>query len=415
MASRFRRALAAEAARATERPAGYPFRGPGVWARVIPFATIAVTAEASVALPPGPRSLWATGASIGLLLATAVFLLPLRRLPGWADALVPLTYSASVFALILAAGSTSGVGIVILVPLIWTVLFQRWRDSALVLLAIVIVEIVISIVPVAAPAAVIARRVVLWFALGTVIVVATHGLRDRIARAQKVTARLQAHLRRMTVMEDRGRIAAGIQNTVIQRLFAVGLNLQGAQTLVTQPIAHGRIESAVMELDEAIRALRDSIFAFERTVANTGLRAEVLGLFAQADPAPDVRFSGLIDELLPPEMRGQFLRVLCEASGVIQSCYTIASVDVAGRQDSFVTVIKATACGRAPHSGGGFDAERLQYGAAQAGISLDIVAGEAAARLTWMIPLETPAGEGSAGAGNDDLPPAPNGQLAPFG
>jgi len=394
MASRFRSALAAEASRAAVRSPGYPFRGPGLWARAFPFAAIAVVAEASVALPPGPRSLSATGVSIGLLLVTAGFLVSLRRLPGWAEALVPLTYTASVLALILAAGSTSGVGIVILVPLIWTVLFQRWRDSALVLLAIVLVEVVISVVPVAAPAAVIARRVVLWLALDTVIVVATHGLRDRITRAQEETARLQAHLRLMTVMEDRERIAAGIQNTVIQRLFAVGLNLQGAGTLITQPTARGRVESAATELDEAIRALRDSIFAFERTVADTGLRAEILGLFTQ-DPAPEVTFSGPIDELLRPEMRGRLLHSLREASGLIQSRYTIDSVDVAGRQDSVVTVIKATAPGRVQQSSGSFDAERLKYGAAHSGISLDVVTDEAAARFTWVIPLDAPAGKGS--------------------
>lgn len=71
-------------------------------------------------------------------------------------------------------GSTSGVGIVMLVPLIWTVLFQRWRDSALVLAAIKIVELVISLELVAAPAAVTARRLVLCAALGALIVVATH-------------------------------------------------------------------------------------------------------------------------------------------------------------------------------------------------------------------------------------------------
>ena len=392
MASRFGSALAAEATRAAAQPAGYPFRGPGVRSRVIPFAAIAVIAEASVALPPGPRSLWATGVSIGLLLATAGFLLPLGRLPRWAEVLVPLTYTASVLALILAAGSTSGVGVVILVPLIWTVLFQRWRDSALVLLAIVIVEVVISVVPNAAPAAVIARRVVLWLALGTVIVVATHGLRDRIARAQEETARLQAHSRLMTVMEDRERIAAGIQNTVIQRLFAVGLNLQGAGTLITQPIARGRVDSAVTEIDEAIRALRNSIFEFERTVPDTGLRAEVVGMFAQADPAPEVTFSGPIDELLRPEVRGQVLHALREACGIIRSCYTIASVDLAAGQDSVVIVMTAISADHSPQSRDGFDAERLLSGAAHAGTSLDIVTGDAAARFTWTASLDAMSG-----------------------
>ena len=36
---------------AVGRPAGYPFRGPGLLVRVGPFAAIAVLAEASLALP----------------------------------------------------------------------------------------------------------------------------------------------------------------------------------------------------------------------------------------------------------------------------------------------------------------------------------------------------------------------------
>ncbi|HTX82177.1 MAG TPA: hypothetical protein VME44_08365 [Streptosporangiaceae bacterium] len=388
MTSRFRSAIAAEAARAAAQPAGYPFHGLGVRARAIPFAAIAVVAEASLALPPGPKSPSATGVSIGLLLATAgFFLLPWSRLPGWAAPLAPLTYTASVLALILAAGSTSGVGIVILVPLIWTVLFQGWRETALVLLAIVIVELVISLVPAAAPASVIARRVVLWAALGTVIAVAAHGLRDRIARAQEESARLQAHLRQVTVMEDRERIAAGIQNTAIQRLFAVGLNLQGAGALIAEPTARSRVESAVTELDQVIQAIRDSIFAFRRTTPETGLRAEIIGLFTALSPTSEVRFSGRIEESLLPEMRGQLLDALREAVGIIQAHYAIGCVDVAAGPDSFVTVIEATASGATEQSSGGFDSQRLRHGAAQAGISLEIVTEAAAARFEWVMSL----------------------------
>jgi hypothetical protein len=155
------------------RRAGYPFRGPGLLVRVGPFAAIAVLAEASLALPPGPASTWAAVVSVALLAAVAAaFLLPWSRLPGWLPVLVPLAYTGSVLALLLAAGTTSGVGIVILVPLIWTALFGRPWESACVVAAIVAVEVVISLTPVAVPDAVIARRVILWAALGAVISVA---------------------------------------------------------------------------------------------------------------------------------------------------------------------------------------------------------------------------------------------------
>ena len=103
-----------------------PFRGPGLWTRVAPFAVVAVLAEASLLLPSGTESgrpRWP--ASLLLLLTAAGFLLPWARLPRWMTVLVPLTCTGSVLALDLTAGSTSGVGIVILIPLVWTALFHR--------------------------------------------------------------------------------------------------------------------------------------------------------------------------------------------------------------------------------------------------------------------------------------------------
>ena len=213
-----------------EQPPGFPFRGPGLLARVVPFAVVAVLAEVSLALPgSGVQSAPAMIASIVLLLAVAaLFALPWRRLPAWATVLVPLTYTGSVLALILAAGATAGVGLVILVPLVWTALFhQRW-ESACIVVAVVAVEVVTSLVPVAADDAVIARRVLLFAALGTMISVATHGLRDRIAHSQRESAQLQEQLRELTVQQDRDRIAAGLQDEVIQRIFAAGLAMQSA-------------------------------------------------------------------------------------------------------------------------------------------------------------------------------------------
>jgi hypothetical protein len=62
------------------QPPGYPFRGPGLLVRVLPFAGIAVLAEASLALPPGPVTTWALAVSLMLLLAVAAaFALPWPR------------------------------------------------------------------------------------------------------------------------------------------------------------------------------------------------------------------------------------------------------------------------------------------------------------------------------------------------
>jgi hypothetical protein len=68
--------LAAGTAPAADLAPGYPYRGRGLVTRVVPFAGIALIAELSLALPPGPTSGWAAAIS-GVLLAmvAAAFLL----------------------------------------------------------------------------------------------------------------------------------------------------------------------------------------------------------------------------------------------------------------------------------------------------------------------------------------------------
>jgi hypothetical protein len=76
-----------------EQPPGYPFRGPGLLVRALPFAAIAVLAEASLALSSGPIPASALAVSLVLLLAVAAaFALPWQRLPRWLSVLMPLAY-----------------------------------------------------------------------------------------------------------------------------------------------------------------------------------------------------------------------------------------------------------------------------------------------------------------------------------
>jgi signal transduction histidine kinase len=73
-------------------------------------------------------------------------------------------------------------------------------------------------------------------------------------------ARAQAELHRLVVMEDRERIAKELHDGVIQSLFAVGMGLQATATLSPNEELQRRVESAVNEIDRAIRDLRNFIF-----------------------------------------------------------------------------------------------------------------------------------------------------------
>jgi diguanylate cyclase (GGDEF)-like protein len=163
----------------------HPFRREGLARRGIPFAVAAIIAEASLALPPGPSSSGYTALSAGLLVGVcaAMVFLPWQRLPAWSTVLVPVAYVWSGCALILATGtSASGVGVVILIPLLWSVLFHSRWNSFIVVASIVLVEVITSLTPDRVPDAVLLRSVLLWAVIGLLVTVTTHELRIRLRR-----------------------------------------------------------------------------------------------------------------------------------------------------------------------------------------------------------------------------------------
>jgi len=366
---------------------GSPFAGPGLLARVAPFALVAVAAEASLALPPGTDAWPAVAVSLVLLAATGLaFLLPWGRLPDWASVLVPLAYTGSVLALTLAAGTVSGVGIVILVPLIWTTLFHRRWESACVLAAIVTAEIVISLAQ-SAPDAVIVRRVLLWGALGALLAVATHGLRDRTRQSQEEAARLQERVGELMLVQDRDRLAADLQSSVVQRLFAAGLSLQSVLSMVTDPEVRRRVEASVTDLDDAIRQLRQAIFGLEHRMAPQGLRYRVLQACADVSPVPEITFAGPVDDALPAEDADRLLGLLQVALGLLGTSagHTVICVEAAERLSVTVT---------GPHqlsvngNGSTRDLAALRERARQDGIPITVEPAAEGTRLAWSVPRQ---------------------------
>ena len=64
--------------------------------------------------------------------------------------------------------------------------------------------------------------------------------------------------------EDHDRIAQGINDIVISRIFAAGLDLQAALGLIGEHRAASKIWHAVGELDQAVKDLRGIIFDCNR-------------------------------------------------------------------------------------------------------------------------------------------------------
>ena len=64
----------------------------------------------------------------------------------------------------------------------------------------------------------------------------------------------------MRLAQDRDRIAIGMNDIVVHRLFSAGLSLQTALELVGNHPAAAKIQEAVGELDLAIRDFRNVLF-----------------------------------------------------------------------------------------------------------------------------------------------------------
>jgi nitrate/nitrite-specific signal transduction histidine kinase len=131
-------------------------------------------------------------------------------------------------------------------------------------------------------------------------------------------ARLHARLSELILLEDRERIAKDLHDTVIQRLFATGLTLQGTARLTQPADMAARIQEAVEDLDVTVKHIRTVIFDLEATAGRgVGLRDRVVALARESRAAlgflPEVLFSGPVDTLVPDDIGRDMLPTLREA------------------------------------------------------------------------------------------------------
>lgn len=141
-----------------------------------------------------------------------------------------------------------------------------------------------------------------------------------LAGAAISNVRMLTELRRLSLIEDRERIGRELHDTVIQRLFATGLTLQGLARRIESddPASAARLAGAVGDLDETIRSIRSAIFSLsvDDPAAPPSVRirrlvgdelARVLGF------TPRLELDGRIDEVLPARLVDDVLAVLREA------------------------------------------------------------------------------------------------------
>ena len=217
-------------------------------------------------------------------------------------------------------------------------------------------------------------------------------------RAQAISDRQE-----LMLISDRDRIARDLHDLVIQRLFATGLQLQGAQRFAVVDEVRNRIDSAIADLDVTIRDIRSTIFELQHS-HELSLRADVRAIADEYVPVlgftPTVCTSGPVDTAVAQSLGEQLLAVLREA---------LSNVARHSEADAAVVELEATSGEvvlRVADNGTGLPASRHESGlrnvrrrAAECGGAVRLLREEPHGTiLEWRVPLSSPSpSTGSSG------------------
>ena len=186
------------------------------------------------------------------------------------------------------------------------------------------------------------------------------------------------------ILQERDRIAAELQDQVIKRVFAVGLNLQGTAAITVDPLVRRRVDQAINDLDHVVQVIRDAVFHLEARLKEEGLRAGIVHLCEQLSPVPDVTFHGPVDSALHPTASAELLDILDDALTVIGKHWAPAAIEIAAGDGAHVTMVQAVPLPDALGAGEpDYEFPGLRDRAAEAGMLIEIEPGPQSVQITW--------------------------------
>jgi PAS domain S-box-containing protein len=208
---------------------------------------------------------------------------------------------------------------------------------------------------------------------------------DELQRAHEVLA----------LVDDRERIARDLHDTVIQRLFAVGLSLQGALTRAASDPAIERIQLAIDDIDVTIRDIRSSIFALHtRQPFGASLRDDVVVVAREAARAlgfePSVMLDGPVDSVVTDDVREQLLATLREALSNVTKHARASAVNielVVNANEAFLRVRDDGIGIGSPGEGSGLRNMRERATAFGGSCEITRPSAEGGTYIEWRVPL----------------------------
>jgi signal transduction histidine kinase len=210
--------------------------------------------------------------------------------------------------------------------------------------------------------------------------------------------RLHERVREIRVLEDRERIARDLHDTVIQRLFATGLVLQGATRLVEVPEVSERIQHAVDDLDVTVRHIRSVIFELQPIAAGQqSVRRDLLTVATEQTRGlgfePVARFDGPVDTVVDDRVAEDLVNVLREAlSNVARHARaTRVEIDVLATNDHVEVALTDDGVGigdNPPARGRGLGNMRERAARRGGSLTLSAAPGGQGTRLVWRVPVK---------------------------
>ncbi|MFC5335920.1 sensor histidine kinase [Mycobacterium branderi] len=217
---------------------------------------------------------------------------------------------------------------------------------------------------------------------------------DQAALAWQL-ASSQRRMRELDVLTDRDRIARDLHDHVIQRLFAVGLTLQGAVPRARVPEVQQRLSESIDDLQQVIQEIRTAIFDLHTPpAAGSRLRQrleEAIAQFSGNALRTTVEFIGP-PAVVDADVADHAEAVVREAvSNAVRHAHaTVLNVIVNVGDDLCIEVADNGLGMPQKINGGGYGLRNLRRRAAEIGGSLTIeTPPDGGTVLRWSVPLHS--------------------------
>ena len=187
-------------------------------------------------------------------------------------------------------------------------------------------------------------------------------------------AMLRTNMRELTLSEERERLARDLHDTVIQRLFGVGLALQMSLHSIVDDDVRGRINNVLDELDETIHEIRTTIFEIDQDlVVGPTLEERVKKLSSEIESRlgvlANVKVSADIDSNVGPRCAQHCVQALREILSNVVRHSEASAVDIQldTNQNLVEVVVHDNGVGFVPNVGSGRGVRNLASRARELG------------------------------------------------